>query len=107
MSTLSTQVLPAVSKLLQADEDNLYEQLGIRAKALAADASIAGSFDAHVSAETTEMGVMDEVRKLGNRLFRRWNREAHDMLCGTADGAQRDRQEISRALGVDEATVAA
>ena len=63
MSMLATQARPAVAQLLKADEDNLYEQLGIRAMALAADPSVAGSFDPQVTIDLTEMGVVDEARE--------------------------------------------
>ena len=69
-NTLSEE---AVGRLLQSTEGQLYEQLGIRAKALAADPSIAGNFEPNVAYDGIAMGPLDDVRELGQRLFRRWN----------------------------------
>ena len=49
MSDLVQQAEPIVAELLRAEEDQLYSQLGIRAKALAVDPSIGGSFDPDVT----------------------------------------------------------
>ncbi len=98
---------PVVDKLLRADEEQLYEQLGIRAKALARDPSIAGSFDIEILYDQTEMGAKEEVLKLGRRVFHRWNVEAHKLVCGTSTQDITERNKLRDAFGLSETAVAA
>lgn len=98
---------PAVSKLLKADEDQLYEQLGIRAKAVAADPTVGSSFDPSVTYDQAEMGLKEDVREFGQRLFRRWEVEAYKLICGSDYEDQQDRKELVNSFGVSDVAVAA
>ena len=103
-NTLSEE---AVGRLLQSTEGQLYEQLGIRAKALAADPSIAGNFEPNVAYDGIAMGPLDDVRELGQRLFRRWNREAYNLVCGSGVDEASDRQKLLDAFGGGDVAVGA
>jgi hypothetical protein len=94
-----------MNRLLQATEDQLYEQLGIRAKAIAANPAAAGSFEPAVTYDGAAMGPLDDVREFGRRLFRRWNREAWNLACSDDDTA--DRKKLLDAFGGGQAAVAA
>jgi hypothetical protein len=107
MSDLAQQTEPIVAELLKADEDQLYSQLGIRAKALAVDPSVSGSFDPDVAYDEAEMGILDDVRDFGKRLFRRWNRELNNLICGSDPDSREERAQLAKALGISEATAAA
>lgn len=97
----------AVAPLLTADEEELFAELGIRARGLVEDPSQAGSFDPDVTYSEAEMGVLDAVRAFGRRLFNRWNSELHSLLCGSDPDYTADREQIANALGVGETAVAA
>jgi hypothetical protein len=107
MSALYTQAEPAAKALLKADELQLYEQLGIRSKAIAVDPSKAGSFDPHLLYDQAEMGLKEDVRELGERIFRRWNAEAFQLVCGSKSKDAKDREELAKAFGVSDVAVAA
>lgn len=107
MSDLTKQAEPAVKKLLQADEDQLYEQLGIRAKAMAEDPSKGSSFEPDVIYAQAKMGAKEDVLEFGQRLFRRWNVEAHKLMCGSDPDDQKDREALANAFGVSDVAVAA
>jgi hypothetical protein len=98
------QARSAVTDLLEADEDQLYEQLGIRAQALASAPQLAGDFAPPVTYDQVAMGPLDAVRDFGKRLFNRWNREAYNLVCADDDA---DRTELLNAIGVGEAAAAA
>jgi hypothetical protein len=98
------QARSAVSDLLEADEDQLYEQLGIRAQALASAPQLAGEFAPAVTYDAVVMGPLDAVRDFGKRLFQRWQREAYNLMCAEDDA---DRTELLNAIGVSEAAAAA
>jgi hypothetical protein len=107
MNTISAQAESAVERLLKADEEQLYEQLGMRAKAIEKDPSIAGSFDPQVIYDQAQMGLKDDILELGHRLFRRWNAEAYNLVCGSEEKDTKDRENLTKAFGVSDAAVAA
>lgn len=107
MSNLTKQAESAVEKLLKADENQLYEQLGIRAKAVAQDPTKGSSFEPQVIYSEARMGFKEDVREFGQRLFRRWNVEAHKLICGSDPGDQTDRKDLVDAFGVSDVAVAA
>jgi hypothetical protein len=94
-----------MSLLLQSSEDQLYEQLGIRAKAIAANPAAAGSYEPSVTYDGAAMGPLDDVRDFGRRLFNRWNREAWNLACSDDEGS--DRKKLLEAFGGGQAAVAA
>ena len=97
----------AVSALLTEDEDQLFAELGIRARALARHPAAAGSFDPDVRYNQDWMGDVSEVREFGRRLFERWDRELHELVCGNDPDDGAARIGLGDALRVDELTFAA
>lgn len=106
MSPRNPQAEAAIEKLLAASEGDLYETLGIRARALASSPELAGSFDPQVTYSVHEMGALDDVRAFGRRLFARWSKEAHKLVCGTDPEDAGDRKKLEEALGMGNVTFA-
>ena len=106
MPELTKQAESAVANLLESDEDQLYEQLGIVAQAMGSNPSVSASFQPEVTYTEAAMGPMDDVRELGKRIFRRWNKEAHKLVCGSEDIDEKDRDKLRQAFGFGEVTVA-
>lgn len=106
MSEPTKQTESAVANLLESDEDQLYEQLGIIAKAMGGNPSVSASFQPKVTYSEAVMGPMDDVRDLGKRIFRRWNKEAHKLICGSEEIDEKDREKLKQAFGFGEVTVA-
>ena len=104
MNAAVEQARPAVDNLLEADENQLYEQLGIRARALGRAPQLAGEFAPAVAFDSATMGPLETVRDFGKRIFERLQREAHDLMCGDDDA---DRSDLLDAIGVGETAVAA
>jgi hypothetical protein len=107
MSTLETQAAPAVELLLESDEDQLFEELGLRVNAIRETPALAGEFSPDIVADTTDMGALDTMRELGQRIFNRWEREAFGLFCGTAADDQGDRTALAEAFGLGATAVAA
>lgn len=101
MDDLARQAAPAIEKLLQASAPQLLEHLGIRDRAIALDPSVAGSFAPSVVYDGPQMGLMEDIRELGRRIFARWNVEAHTLVCGGGDAEREDRHSLLRAAGAD------
>lgn len=99
MNGPDAQLLAEIEALDEAGEDQLLEILGTRASAMALDPAVAGSYSPSVTADVDEMGGVDWLKRLGARIFKRLNREAHDLLCGQSAETAEDRQKIREALG--------
>jgi hypothetical protein len=96
----------ALEKLLKADENQLYEQLGIRAKAIAKDISKCSTFDLHVTYDQAEMGLMEDVKEFGKRFFHRCNVEAYKIICGSESEDIKDREALLKAFSISDVSVA-
>ncbi|MFX4263766.1 hypothetical protein ACOBQJ_16390 [Pelotomaculum propionicicum] len=107
MGTLTTLARPVIEKLLKYDEEELYEMLGMTARAMAADPAIAGMFDPIVSYNEPEMEFVENAREFGRRLFKRWNVETYKFICGDDIDDMIDRRELTEAFSVNDKAVAA
>lgn len=107
MNDLSKQAEPAIGELLKADEYQLYEQLAMRVKGIEKAPEHAGDFAMKVTYQSAEMGLRDDVIELGERIFRRWNTAAYELVCGSEDADSEDRKKIAEAIGLGETAVAA
>ena len=107
MSNLSTQAESVIEKWMEAEEDQLYEEIGIRAKAIVENLSVCSSFDPMVTYDQNMMGPMDSIREFGKRLFKRWEVSAYKLICGSKQEDQADRKELLDAFGANETKVAA
>lgn len=106
ISELSKLAEPVVANLLQSDANKLYVELGMRAKTVATNPSAAGQFDPPVKHDVATMGPLDDLKRFGQRLFRRWNREAYELMCGKSDDDTQDREKLVKAIGFGDVAVA-
>jgi len=107
MTDITKQAEPIVQSLLQSDEEQLFEQLGMRAQAMTQDITIAGSFEPQVVYTEAAMGPKEWLGEIGRRLFARWNKEAYKLLCGDNADDKDQRKELQNALGAGDVAVAA
>jgi len=97
----------AVVALVNYDDDALLKQVAMRAEATKADPAISGSYDPIVTYDFEHAGIADDLRDLGARIFRRWERELHAVVCGTDDADKKDRDSILTQIKADDATLGA
>ncbi len=107
MSTMTELAVPIVQNYLQCDDMQLYEQIGILSRAIGRDPALAGSVEPSVVYDRAEMGLKEDVLVLGQRVYRRWNREAYDLLCSSTTTGEIDRRELANAFGISDVAVAA
>lgn len=107
MTNLEKKVQPDVQKLFAKDEDQLYKELGMRQKVIAKDMYLIGSFGDDVIYDVAVMGPMDELRKFGQQLFKRYQVEAHKLFCPKEEGDKEDIDNLKKAIGIDDAAIAA
>ena len=89
----------AANGLLDLEEDQLYELLGLRIRAAEEDVSIQGSFEPQVKYSEV-MGPLDDLKAIGRRMFDRTHIQAYNLMCGTAPADKADRDKIVGALGL-------
>ena len=54
-------------------------------------------------ADLRAMGIKDDMKDLGKRILRRWNRSAYELACGGDPDDAKTRADIEKALGIGEA----
>jgi|KBSMisStandDraft_5_1062788.scaffolds.fasta_scaffold559134_1 hypothetical protein len=92
-----------ISELLQSDEDQLLEQLGMRSAVVSRDVTRSADFQLSVkAADIAAMGIKDDMKVLGGKIVRRWNRSAYELACGTDPDDSRSREDLQKALGIGE-----
>jgi hypothetical protein len=97
----------AVTPLLTEPEDELFAELGIRARALSRHPAAAGSFNPDVRYNEVWMGDLDDVRAFGMRLYARWDHELHDVVCDPDAGGSEERTAAADEIGAGQSAFAA
>jgi hypothetical protein len=90
------------SDLASYDEAALIELLGMRAKAINHDPSIAGDLSPDIQHDAKYLGPLDDIKSLGLRILARWNKELFKIVCGGSTDDSDDRSKILNALTLSE-----
>lgn len=101
MEDLVAKASPAVTHLLTLDEDQLFNELGARLKALSREPSVGASFD--VDEASASLESWKDFTNFGKKYFNNLNSVAHDIVCGSEEGSQ----AVSQAIQHGETAVAA
>jgi hypothetical protein len=105
VTRLADTAKPVVEDLLQADESQLYEELGIRLQGIRRDPTKAGAFAPDVTYDAEDMGALDDVKAFGKKFFKRVQSQAYDLICGSEEAEE--RESMLEAFGAGEGAVAA
>lgn len=102
------QVREAAQRLAQSKDDTALELLlGMRDQAIAKDPSQKDDPYLAPQYDGPTMGSIDTLRDLGRRIAKRWSRELHGLVCGSAGKDRNERRELLSALNLGEAAVIA
>jgi|SRR5271165_5228882 len=104
MPDISTVVNEA-KRLETRDEASLELLVGLRAKALEENPALEDTVDLEPKYDTATMGALDDVKALGRRIAKRWNKELYGLVCENKAGDPQDRKAILDALNLGEAAV--
>lgn len=89
------------------DDHGLFQQLGLRIKALERDPTIAGYFTPPAGA-VQPMGVtLADLRDLGRRMFARLSRSGYSMVCGEEESMGGPLERLLSTLNTNVTTVSA
>src|SRR5437879_2339640 len=105
MADTTADTQRALERLLKSSENQLYEELGTRTRALQREFAVAGQVEPKVTYDVALMGPLDGVRALGKRIFHRWNVEANKLMCGDDPEHKADREKLLTAANLTDAVV--
>lgn len=93
-----------IKLLLQSNEDQLLEQLGLKAAVVTRRLEQSSElYPKIVASDVTAMGIKDDLKLLGRQILKRWERSAYDIVCGGMPEDDKARSELKNALGLGEA----
>jgi hypothetical protein len=99
-ATLSQQ---NIDELLKIDEDQLLEELGMRSAVASRDlAKSAELRPAITMSDVQAMGIKDDMKALGARILKVWNKSAYQVVCGGDPEDAKARDSIMHSLGLGE-----
>jgi len=106
MSDLAAVVQEA-ERLKNRDETALLTLIGLRERAIEIDPTLKDKVDLEPKYDSQTMGAIDEIKALGVRVLRRWNKELYGLVCSSTGDDKRERQAILDSLNLGEAGVIA
>src|SRR5258708_17469859 len=98
-------VVKEAQRLESKDEASLELLVGLRAKAIEKNPALKDTVDLEPKYDGTTMGALDDVKALGRRILKRWNKELHGLVCENKTADQKDRKAILDALNLGQAAV--
>lgn len=98
-------VIDAAKRLEKKDEAALELLVGLRAKAIELDPTLIDRVDLEPKYDGPLMGTLDDVRDLGRRILKRWNKELYGLVCEVKSDDQKARTAILDALNLGQAAV--
>lgn len=98
-------VIKEAERLKDRDEASLLTLVGLREKALQLNPALKDQVDIEPKYDSQTMGALDDVRALGLRVLKRWNKELYGLVCSNKGSDKKDRQAILDSLNLGEAAV--
>jgi hypothetical protein len=100
-------VAVAAQRLSSRDETALETLVGLRQRALERDPALSDDVDFEPKYDSNTMGAMDDIKDLGRRILKRWNKELCGVVCGKSPGHEKDRTAVLESLNLSEAAAIA
>lgn len=108
MPDANGEVIRAAQQLYaEKDAAALELELGKRARAVEQNPKLAGDSSLSVQYDTETMGPLDDIKRLGRRILKRWNRSLHGLVCPQDGEETEEGKQLKEALNLGEAAVIA
>jgi formate dehydrogenase maturation protein FdhE len=91
----------------EKDEAALEVLLGLRAEAIKQNPALQGDPDFEPPYDSQTQGGLDEIKAVGRRIVKRWNKELYGLVCGAKSDDQKERKAVLDSLQLGEAAVVA
>lgn len=110
MTEVAKQAQEVAEELLQKEENQLYVELGLAAHTVLPEQPSKGGFaDLTVTLRAVptagDRAQGDWYLEFGRGLFKRMEKTAHQLICGTDDISQQERDDLLAAFGGGKAVV--
>lgn len=102
---IESKTVAAAQSFAEFDEEALLVLLGKQHKAIEMDTTLAADPTLNPDYDSTHMGLIEDLKVLGRRVAKRWNKELHKIVCGSSD--DQTRKKLMDALNVGEAAAIA
>ena len=100
MANLQDLAKPALERLLQAEPDQLFAELGLRQKAIENDPTQAGLFEPTATYDAPFAGPLDVLKEFGQGFFDRVNKDLYNLVCGDDANNANERKKLLDAFGL-------
>ncbi len=100
-----SDVKQAATRLATKDEAALELLVGMVSQAIEKNPGLKGQPYVELKYDATVMGPLDDVRSLGRKILKVWNKQLHGLVCGKNPDQQADRSSILNALSLGETAV--
>jgi hypothetical protein len=102
-------VVEAANRLATKDAASLEVLVGMIDTELSKDPSLKEQayLEPKYSSDELMGGRLDELRAIGRKILKRWNKELHGLVCAQQGSDQKDREAILGALSLNQAAVIA
>lgn len=107
MTNLVAQAQPATEELASLNDDQLYAELGARLQAINLSPAGSDQFNMVPGRSLESYGPREELKKLGQKFFARWSREAYNLICGSSADDSKAREQVAKAFGISREMVVA
>ena len=102
------EVITAASRLHEQKDDAALEVvIGMREKVITERPELKDDVNLEVEYEEDMMGPLDDIKRLGKSIIRRWNKELFGIVCGNTGKDRKDQEAVLTSLNLGEAAVIA
>lgn len=88
----------AILELADYEPEELFAELEIRRRTIAANPILAGSFEVVGEYRSVVSEPLETLSSLGRKFFQRFSRDAYNLLCGDDSQSSETRQQILGAI---------
>jgi hypothetical protein len=88
----------AIRELADYEPEELFAELEIRRRTIAANPTLAGSFEVVGEYRSVVNDSIETLSLLGRKFFQRFSRDAYQLLCGEDSQSAETRQQILRSI---------
>ncbi|HEU0301566.1 MAG TPA: hypothetical protein VFR37_19050 [Longimicrobium sp.] len=108
MPDANDEVIRAAQQLYdEKDEAALELLLGMRTAAVEGNPNLAGDYSLDLAYATDTMGPLDDIKRLGRRILKRWNRQLYGLVCPKDGEETEEGKQLKESLNLGEAAVIA
>ena len=101
-----TEVVDAANRLAATKDDkSLVLLLGMIDKEITNNPQLKDTAYLDPKYDAPTMGALDDLKAVGLKILKRWNKELQGLVCGSKAADQKEREQILNALSIGQTAV--